>query len=263
MKKSQFISLVALFASLNVVFDSLMGLPELSSGVWYSWIFIVEPITGIVLGPYAGFLSTLIGVMIGHCIHFRGLYEFIFTLGAPIGAMISGFLFRKEWKTVLSYFTALLAIYFFPPIGWQHPLWSMWGPSHRFAILYHSEPISWQLPLWGMWDTYLAYVILIVASIFIVKLKSWNLQSKELAHIVALCVFIGLEADVLFRIFVFIPCQTYKLFYDLGVETLRAIWIAGAVETPIKVALSIVVTTIIGPPLIKVLRKMNILSELS
>lgn len=236
MKKSQFVSLVAVFASLNVVLDSLMGLPELSSGVWFSWIFIAEPITGIVLGPYAGFLSTLIGVMIGQCIYFRGPYEFLFTLGAPIGAMVSGFLFRKEWKKILAYFTALLMVYFI-------------------------TPMSWQLPLWGMWDTYLAYAALILAIVLITKPKLWKLKSKGLIYTVAMCVFIGLEADVLFRIFVFIPCQTYRLFYDYGVETLRSIWIAGAAETPIKVAISIVVTTIIGPPIIKVLRKLGLLSE--
>jgi len=236
MKKSQFVSLVAVFASLNIVLDSLMGLPQPSSGVWFSWIFIAEPITGIVLGPYAGFLSTLIGVMIGHCIYFQGPYEFLFTLGAPIGAMISGFLFRKKWKTVFTYFTALLTIYFV-------------------------TPISWQLPLWGMWDTYLAYAALIFAIMFITKPRSWKLQSKGLIYTVALCAFIGLEADVLFRIFVFIPCQTYRLLYTFSVIELQSIWVAGAAETPIKVAISVLITAIVGPPLIKALRKTDFLSE--
>lgn len=233
MKKPQFVSLIAIFASLNIILDSLMGLPELSSGVWFSWIFIAEPITGIVLGPYAGFLSTLIGVMIGNCIYFRGPYEFLFTLGAPIGAMTSGFLSRKEWKAVWTYFTALLMIYFV-------------------------TPISWQLPIWGMWDTYLAYAVLILATILVAKRKSLKLQSKGLIYTVALCTFIGLEADVLFRIFVFIPCQTYKIFYDYGVEALRSIWVLGAAETPIKVAISILVASIIVPPLIKALNKMGL-----
>jgi len=238
MKKSQFVSLVTVFASLNMILDSLMGLPGLSSGVWFSWVFIAEPITGIVLGPYAGFLATFIGVMIGHCIYFQGPYEFLFTLGAPIGAMVSGFLFRKEWKTILTYFTALLTIYFI-------------------------TPISWQLPLWGMWDTYLAYAALILAIMLITKSRSWKLQSKGLIYTVGLCAFIGLEADVLFRIFVFIPCQTYKLLYNYSVIELQSIWVAGAAETPIKIAMSILFTAIVVPPLIKVLRKTNLFSEFS
>ena len=230
MKRSLFVSLVAVFASFNVVCDSLMGLPELTSGVWYSWIFMAEPITGIVLGPYAGFLSSLIGVMIGHSIYFRDIYEFLFTLGAPIGAMVSGFLFRRRWKAVLIYYTALLAMYFV-------------------------TPIASQLPVWGMWDVYLAYVSLLVAAMMMVRKSSWKSESRSLLYIIAICVLVGLEADVLFRIFVFIPGQTYRLFYGFDMEALRAMWVAAAAVTPIKVAISILVTTIIGPPLINVIRK--------
>jgi hypothetical protein len=233
MRKSQFLALVAVFAALNVVFDSLMGLPELSSGVWYSWIFIVEPINGIVLGPYAGFLSSLIGVMIGHSIYFRDVYEFLFTLGAPIGAMITGFLFRGKWKMVLTYYTALLGIYFI-------------------------TPIAWQLPVWGMWDVYFAYVILLVVAVMMARKGSWNPKSKGLLYVIALSAFIGLEADILFRIFVLIPCQTYRLFYGWDAKTLIPIWVLGAAETPLRVAISILVTTIVGPPLIKVVSKLNL-----
>ena len=98
MRKSRFLALVAVFASVNVVSDSFMSLPEFPSGVWYSWNFLVEALTGIVLGPFAGFAATFIGVMIGHYINFIDVYEFFFTLGAPIGTMLSAFLFRGNWK---------------------------------------------------------------------------------------------------------------------------------------------------------------------
>ena len=232
MRKSRFISLVAVFAAINIVFDSLAGLPELSSGVWYSWIFILEPINGIVLGPYAGFLSSLIGVMIGHCIFFRDPYEFLFTFGAPIGAMVSGLLFRGEWKTVSTYYTALLAAYFI-------------------------TPIAWQLPIWGMWNVYCAYVTLLAVAIML-RRRLWKLKSKKLLATIVVCAFVGLEADVLFRIFVLVPCQTYRIFWqDIGVNTLRSWWIMGAAVTPIKVAISTLVAVLIGPPLIKIIRKIG------
>ena len=234
--KSRFVSLVAVFAALNVVCDSLVGLPWISSGVWYSWIFIAEPITGIVLGPYAGFLSSFIGVMIGHFIYFRGPYEFLFTLGAPLGTMICGFMFKRNWKAVLTCYTVLFTIYFV-------------------------TPVAWQLPIWGMWDVYLAYVTLLIASVVMTRNDSWNLNASWLPSTVVLSAFIGLEADVLFRIFVFVPGQTYRLFYDYSVETLRLIWVEGAAETPIKVALSTLITAVIGPPIIKAVRKIWPLSN--
>jgi len=230
MKKSTLVSTVAVFAAFNVICDSLMGPPvPVEPNVWYSWGFMATPITGILLGPYAGFLSSLIGVMIGHFIYFRGPYEFLFTLGAPIGAMISGLLFRRKWKIASIYYTVLLAIYFI-------------------------TPIAWQLPLWGMWNVYLAYASLLVA-MGMMRKKSYELESRGLLFAIAMSAFIGLEADVLFRIFVFIPCQTYRLFYDFDVEKLRYIWALAAVETSIKATMSTIVTVTVGPPLVKAIKK--------
>jgi len=231
-----FISLVAVFAAFNIVCDSLVVPPLLPySGVWYSWIFISEPITGIILGPLAGFFSNLVGVMAGHFINFIDIYEFLFTLGAPIGAMISALVFRGKWGIVLAYYFALLG---------------------GFC----AAPISWQLPFWGMWDVYLAFAVLLVTVVVAAKWKSlWNVKSNiRLVYILALSTFIGLEADVLFRIFIFVPCQTYRLFYGYDVSVLQAIWAMGAVETPIKVALSTVVTVLVGPPIISAARKMGL-----
>jgi hypothetical protein len=230
MKKSQFVSLVAVFAAFNVVADALMGPPGFTSGIWYGWIYLVAPITGILIGPYAGSLSTFIGVMAGHFISPRNPYEFLFTLGAPLGAMVSGFIFRGKWKNVLLYYTALLAIYFL-------------------------TPVAWQLPLWGMWDVYVAYLLLLTVALLMAKAGPWNLESKGLLYALVTSSFIGLEADVLFRIFILVPGQTYRLFYGWTAEVLIALWSTAGFITPIKVAISILVTTIVGFPLVRILGK--------
>jgi hypothetical protein len=234
-KSSTFVSLVAVFAAFGIVCDSLVsaGLPY--SGVWHSWIFISEPITGIILGPLTGFFSNLIAVMIGHSINFVDVYEFLFTLGAPLGAMISALVFRGKWGIVLTYYFALLGGYFV-------------------------APVAWQLPFWGMWDVYLAFAVLLVTAVVATKWKSlWNVKSKaRLVYILALSAFIGLEADVLLRIFILIPCQTYKLFYNWDVGALQALWAMGAVETPIKAAISTIITVLIGSSIIGIVRKMKL-----
>ncbi|MDH5481774.1 MAG: hypothetical protein OEY22_02685 [Candidatus Bathyarchaeota archaeon] len=236
LKDSASVSIIAVFASLNVVCDSLIGPPLFSSGVWYSWVFMSEPLTGIILGPWSGFFSNLIGVMIGHFIYFRGAEEFLFMLGAPIGAMISGFLYRGKWRIVLIYYLALLGTFF-------------------------AMPIAWQLPFWGMWDVYLALGCLLAVIVVMKRKKNlWNVKSSaRLFYILALSAFIGLEADVLFRIFIFVPCQTYQLFYGFDLNALQAIWVLGAFETPTKAALSTVMTVIIGLPIINVSRKMGLI----
>jgi len=235
-RKSQYLILIAVFAALNVISDSFMSLPEFPSGVWYSWNFLFEALTGIILGPLAGFMANFIGVMIGHYIYFIDFYEFLFTIGAPIGAMFSAFLFRGKWKLVLIYYSALF-------------------------IVYISTPIVWKLPIWGIWDTYLAFAVLMIA-IVMIKKGLWKYEAKKLPFILAFSTFIGLEADVLFRIFVFVPCQTYRLFYGFEVETLQIIWIVGAVATPLKIFFAIVFTLVVGYPLIMTMKKTNFFKEL-
>jgi len=150
--------------------------------------------------------------------------------------MVAGFLFRGKWKMILTYYTALLGIYFI-------------------------TPIAWQLPIWGMWDVYLAYLILLVVAVMMARKGSWSPKSKGLLYVIALSALIGLEADILFRIFVLIPGQTYRLFYALGEEALIPLWVEAAAITPIKVAISILVTTTVGPPLVKIIKKTGILKD--
>ena len=98
-RRSQLITLITVFATVSIVCDPIVDLPQLASGVWYGWIFLIEPIALIVLGPYAGFLSTLIVVMVGHSIYLRSetpVYEYIFSLGAPLGTMFSGLIYRMR-----------------------------------------------------------------------------------------------------------------------------------------------------------------------
>ena len=231
-RRSSFISLVSLFAAFNVICDLLLSSPIFPSGVWFSWIFLVTPISGILLGPYAGFLSSLIGVMVGHSIVFRGSEEFLFTLGAPLGTMISGLLFRGRSREVMIYYLAMFGAIF-------------------------ASPVAWQLPLWCMWDTFLAFSLLLAIVVLMQKWRgAWDTRGRtRLLYILALCVIIGLEADVLYRIMVLVPGQAYQLIFGWDLTALQGAFLYGAGETPIKVAFATLVTIIIGPPILLAARK--------
>lgn len=234
-KQASYVSIIAIFAALGIVSDSLVGPFQDISSVWRSWIFITEPINGILLGPSASFFSTTIGVMVGHSVFFRDNIEFLFTMGAPIGAVVTSLLFRRKWKIPLIYFVCLLGAYFL-------------------------TPISWKLPLWGMWDVYLAFGCLIISVVIMKRWKNvWSKQpaSVNLLVIIALSTFIGLEADVLFRICILIPGQVYKIIPGLTVESLQVWWAIGAVETSIKASLSTLVSVIVVPSVIKAVQRMR------
>jgi hypothetical protein len=224
MIKARNLSLTVVFAALGVVFDAVVA-PGFSAGVWFSGIFMLSPIVGIVLGPYKGFVSMLIGVMVGHWLVPREtFFEFVFTLGAPTGAMMSGFAFRGEWKKIFAFYTTMLAFYFI-------------------------SPITWHLPIWGMWDVFVAYGLVLVSGAII---SVRGLNGFEQLSPYAISAFVGLEADVLLRIFIFIPCHAYQ-FLGYTTEALVAIWsVPAPVVTPFKVLLSTFITTLIAPQIMRI-----------
>jgi len=225
MVQARSVAFIALFSALTAFFDAIPCLPQLSSGVWYGWTFVAEPLVGIVLDPGDAFLSTLIGVMVGHSISFQeNVYEFAFTLGAPIGALVSSLAFRRRLRQVMPYYALLLLAYFL-------------------------TPIAWSLPFWAMWDTYVAFLVLL-AMTFLATKGTHALLKKH--YVFALSALIGLEADILFRIFLFVPLGTYSWLYGLPIESLEPIWVMNAFTTPIQVGIAMLSTSMAGKVLVAV-----------
>lgn len=223
------LSSIIMMAALGVVFDAVVT-PGFSGGVWYGLIFLMSPIAGIILGPLDGFSSTLIAVMVGHTLNPRDIFEYVFTFGAPVGSLISGYIYRGRVKYVLLYYSILFFAYFL-------------------------NPVSWYLPVWGMWDTLAVYMLIFVLMILYRKSSFREKFTSNRRLIYAVSALIGLEADILFRIFLFIPCQTYWLFYGFTWETLYAIWAVPApLITPIKVFISTVFAATLGPTIEKAYR---------
>jgi hypothetical protein len=226
--KARRISLIVTFAAASIVLDS-MTTPGFSSGVWYGWVFLLSPTNGILLGPFDGFVTTLLSVLVGHTVVFReSVYEYIFTLGSPIASLVAGLLYRGRRRGTLIYFTAFLGAYFL-------------------------TPISRNLPVWGMWDVYLAFITLLFWTTFY---KVRFLERKEV--VLALTAFIGLEADILFRIFLLVPARGYSIFYGLTPEVLAAIWAVPApLITPIKVLVAVFLTVILVTKISNIFNDLN------
>jgi len=114
-------------------------------------------------------------------------------------------------------------------------------------VAYFLAPISFSLPLWGIWDALLAFVLLL--TITLIKIERIRPVFSA---------FIGLESDVLFRIFLFVTLQTYKIFYGFNLEAMKLIWTASAFMTPIQVGLSLFFTILAFPLLKKATRRFNL-----
>jgi len=221
------ISVIALFGAIHGI---LVAIP----GLWRSWMIVIEPIEGMVLGPGAGFTAALIGSLVGRIVRPRPGLDLIFGIAEPVGALAAGLMFTGRWKATFAVYAAMLAAYFIHPLGRT-------------------------LPAWCLWDVYIAFALIFIAPAVLGRAMRDKADAGKLLPALALTAFIGIEADVLTRIFIFIPLGFYKLM-GITEAALPAIWVAGAVETPIESVISVIASVTVGVPLLVALTKGRILN---
>jgi len=222
---SRSITLITIFAAMVAVLDSIPMIPGFYSGIWDSWGFMLSPIVGILLGPVLGAISVGLGGLVGHLIYFRDPLELVFMIGAPAGAGVAGLVYEQKWRIVLAIYSLLLLGYFM-------------------------TPITWILSLLGIWDVLVVYVITLGLTLFSNLRKSESGIVDSTTSKLVLGTVIGLEVDILVRIFILIPGQFWWFFYGIPVEELQLLWLVAGVITPIKVILSAMATVAIGKSLL-------------
>ncbi|MFX1508908.1 MAG: hypothetical protein ACFFBR_01250 [Promethearchaeota archaeon] len=231
--RSRIVAYLAVFIALITVFDVIPMLPGFYGGIWDSWIFLFGPLIGVLLGPFFGFLAVGFGSLLGHIIYFRDPFELVFMLGACVGTLCAALIFQRRWKPVLVIYAILLGGY----------------------LLY---PVSWTLPIIGIWDILLAFGLLLLFSILMSR--SWWPSNRwtSVWFLLLFAAIIGLEADILFRVFVLVPGQTYWLFYGLTPDALYWIWITAGIITPTKVVLGTLFSITVGFSLLRLLPRTEI-----
>ena len=224
---SRSITFVAIFAAMIAILDSIPMIPGFYGGIWDSWGFMLSPIVGILLGPVLGVISVGLGGLVGHLVFFRDPIELLFMLGAPIGAGMAGLVFQERWKAACAIYSAMILGYFL-------------------------TPVTWSLSILGVWDVLVGFVLILAITIVTSLNKTWirTLSSTNLKMILA--TVIGLESDILARIFILIPGQMYWLYYAMPLEALQGLWLVAGVITPIKVVLAAIATIAIGKSLLEI-----------
>jgi hypothetical protein len=227
---SRTVAFVAIFAAMIAVLDIIPTLPTFYAGIWDSWPFLLTPLIGILLGPYLGALSVGLGSLIGHTIYYRDPTEFLFMWGLSLGAAVAGFVYQRRWKPVFEIYTVMLVGYFV-------------------------YPVTWGLPLWGIWDILVGYGIVLIYSIVTSRGIWSNTDQQHKLLLLLFCTVIALETDILFRVFVLVPGQTYWFFYGWTPIELYYIWLGAGFVTPIKVILATIVTVTLGHQLLAALEQ--------
>jgi hypothetical protein len=227
MRKSLRISLIAVFGALHAV------LYLLSFGLWRNWAIYIEAIEGIILGPQAGFLAAFLGSLIGRTIRFDPLWIFG-IIAEPISVLTAGFLSRGKWKPAIIAYSVMLLAYFAHPFGRM-------------------------LPLWTILDILLALVIIYPAARLSNGLYKTGLNRLSISLI--LTSFVSTATDSLVRIFLLIPAGLYTVFSFGTFPDLEAIFTGAALLSYIEDVWVIVVTLIVGVPLMIVLSRMKFFQQ--
>ncbi len=225
-----YVTVVAALAAIHIVLSTappMVGFRRMS--------IVMEPLEGIIAGPYLGFLAAAIGWLGGRFVRPDSIWiENIFGIAEAVGALGAGLLVSRKWYLTLGIYGVQLA-----------------------AFLVH--PLARYIPLWTLWDTYLGFVMIIPAVLLVQKLQERRSSASSLAPIVAVTAFVAVELDVMTRIFMLIVAGLYQL-YPIPIEWLPEIFILGAVQTPIEAAFSVVMATIVGVPVLIALQRSKILN---
>ena len=220
MRKSWKIGLIGIFAAVHVV----LYLPP---GPWRSWSVYLEPMEGIILGPFAGFFAAFFGSSIARMI--KPSADWMFGIVAePVGVLVCGLLVTGRWKWAAAMWAIMLTAYFVHPFGSMLPLWTIADILVAFAIIYPVSKIS--------------------KSVF-------ETDVKRSSRALILVSFVGTVADSLTRVFLLVPAGLYLLF-DLSYDALLyGLFIPGAIGSYIEDIIVSVVSVSVGVPLLAALRK--------
>ena len=229
-RRSIGLSVVAVLAALHIVlsyFPPLVGFRRMS-------IFL-EPMEGIIGGPYLGFLAATVGWIGGRFVRPDVFWvENIFGIAEAVGALGAGFLVARKWYLTAGIYGVLL-----------------------LAFLAH--PLARQIPLWTLWDTYLGFMAVFIAAFLVRRMRDGKSSASRLVPTTAVIAFVSVELDVMVRVFMLIVGGLYQL-YPIPVGLLAGIFIAGAVQTPLEAVFCVLASTLVGVPALIAIEKGKILS---
>jgi hypothetical protein len=214
-------SFIGVFAALHVI------LYFLSFGLWRNWAIYLEPVEGVILGPWAGFFAAFIGSVLARAIKPIDLWMFG-IVAEPVGVLAAGFLAKGMWKPVMVIYAIMLAAYFIHPFG------------------------TW-LPLWTILDILIALVLIYPAAKLSKNLFGKNVKLLPLS--IVLLSFVATVADSLTRVFLLIPAGLYTVL-GWPPEVVYYAFIEGAVGSYIEDLLVVITSIIAGVPIIIALKRL-------
>ena len=118
---SRQVTMIAIFAALYAVISRLPGIPIIGGGSKIEPVVILDPIVGILLGPWIGGLTSFLGNFVAWIIPSVSFYGLLNLPTGPIAAIVSGSLARNtknsNWKFAVIVYAILMLLWYLTPPG--------------------------------------------------------------------------------------------------------------------------------------------------
>ncbi len=240
--RTKIIASIAIFSALYAVLRMIQTVPMIGvSGARFSVSDAVAPVYGIVLGPYVGGFSVILGTFIAIAMGRPVQFMFLDFLPAFVNAVALGFLARRKWWPAVALNAVLLVAFLL------NPLTSIFITVGGVAIPF-------------VWLHIVAFVVLVSplgrnAGVWIQSLKP-----KQLTAGLAISAFVGtmmqhLMGGILYET---ILNQIYVVIGQspiLEASAYPANWAFVFFLYPWERLILVVLAVVIGAPLVRVLYK--------
>lgn len=233
------IALMATLAALYTVigiFVKPIQIPVGIPGLEISPAALFATVLGLILGPYLGTASALIGTTVAWALTGGSPFGIPFLLSPPLNAFVSGAIFYKKWKMAVPVFLVLtIAFLFTPPVL---------GLGEFFG--------SAQIAVWVLWDKILAMLLILPIAFFGKRLSIAN--GAALLFVLA---FIGNEADNIWGSFAFAWPVVFEGIFGMPIEAVQASFLASPFLYPAIRLIQAFFAMLIAVPLISILSRRN------
>lgn len=226
---SKQIALVAVFAALQAVLGTLPYTISVGVSGQITLGVIGGPLIGILLGPFLGGLATLIGSLIGVFANPAGaIFGFLTVLPPTFGAVGSGFIMQKRGYVPGAIILVSLFAFYAHPFG-------------REAFLF----------------PWLHIIAMIVAFVFSTRIAIWASNSISIQKLilgVPIAAFVGTMTDHMFG-------NSLAIWYFNPILTPQ-IWNSIMFVYPVERTVAVILTSIVGVPLLFSLHRAGLLEIL-
>jgi hypothetical protein len=237
--RTKIIASIAIFSALYGVIRLVPLGPMIGLSASFSVSDSLAPLYGIILGPFTGGISIVIGTFLAMALGKAPVFLGLDFLPALVNAVALGFLVKRKWKPVVILNLILLVIFLLSP----------------YSLLLAEIPLgtgTFAFPF--VWLHVVALIVLI--SPLRSKAISWieNLKTAYLPWGLAVVAFIGTMMQHLTGNLVF------ELTWGAPIGGLTAggfqgIWTAAFFAYPVERAVLVLITVLVGTPLVRILKK--------